>query len=202
MEIEIDKLGKRFQQGWVFQNLSYRFKSDNVYGISGRNGSGKSTFLKIISGLLSPSTGSLTYLNHSTRIKREAIYAHVSVAAPYTDLIEEYNLPEMIAFHSGLKPSDRLLSVKDWLEMMDFSGMLTRPIYQFSSGMKQRVKLGLALHSRAEIIILDEPTSNLDENSKAWFFDQLNKCKENKIILIASNEASDFRYCEEILPMN
>ncbi len=190
MEIEIEQLGKRYQHGWVFQNISHHFESGKVYGIAGRNGSGKSTFLKIISGLLSPSKGNVSYKSSGMSIKREEIYAHISIAAPYTDLIEEYNLKEMITFHSGMKPSDCFTSVQQWIEILDFPHSVVRPLYQFSSGMKQRVKLGLALYSNSDIIILDEPTSNLDEQAKEWFFDQLIKRKEERIILIASNEAN------------
>jgi ABC-type multidrug transport system ATPase subunit len=201
MEIEIDQLGKRFQHGWVFKNLSFHFNSNKIYGIAGRNGSGKSTFLKIISGLLSPSKGTVTYTNDGLHIKREAIYSKVSIAAPYTDLIEEYNLLEMIDFHARLKPSDQFIQVNEWIDMLEFPHSISRPLFQFSSGMKQRVKLGLALYSKADIILLDEPTSNLDEQTKTWFFNHLNKRKENKIILIASNEMEDFKYCAEMLSL-
>jgi ABC-type multidrug transport system ATPase subunit len=202
MEIEIDQLGKRYQHGWVFQNISYHFESGKVYGIAGRNGSGKSTFLKIISGLLSPTKGIVSYRSAGVSIKREDIYAHVSIAAPYTDLIEEYNLSEMISFHSGMKPSDVLTDAQQWITMLDFSHSVVRPLYQFSSGMKQRVKLGLALYSNTDIIILDEPTSNLDEHAKEWFFGHLNSRKDDRIILIASNEMADFKYCSEILSLH
>ena len=202
MEIEIDQLGKRFQHGWVFKNLHHLFQSNQIYGVSGRNGSGKSTFLKIVSGLLSPSIGKVNYSHLNQPIKREDIYTHVSIAAPYTDLIEEYNLHEMIAFHISLKPSDVFTSIDQWMDMLEFPTSLTRPLYQFSSGMKQRVKLGLALYSQSDIILLDEPTSNLDESAKAWFFDQLNKRRANKLIFIASNEDLDFKYCSEIISLN
>jgi methyl-galactoside transport system ATP-binding protein len=184
MEIEIDQLGKRYQHGWVFQNISYHFESGKVYGIAGRNGSGKSTFLKIISGLLSPTKGIVSYRSAGVSIKREDIYAHVSIAAPYTDLIEEYNLSEMISFHSGMKPSDVLTDAQQWITMLDFSHSVVRPLYQFSSGMKQRVKLGLALYSNTDIIILDEPTSSLTANEVESLFRIMRELKEQGVALV------------------
>ena len=195
MEITVDRLGKRYQHGWVFRNLSFLFQSNNIYGISGRNGSGKSTFLKIISGLLSATEGKIQYVSGQGSVKREDIYHYLSVAAPYTELLEEFTLAEMIDFHTGFKPSDRFSDTAQWIEMMQLGSAAHRPMVQFSSGMKQRVKLGLALYSKAEIIFLDEPTSNLDENAKDWFFQHLDLQRQNKLIFIASNEEQDFKFC-------
>ncbi len=201
MEIKIDRLGKRYQHGWVFKDLSYTFKEGTVYGVAGRNGSGKSTFLKIISGLLSSTQGLIHYEHLHHLIHRASIYTQVSVAAPYTELIEECNLAEMIDFHIQFKPSKTLHSVSDWLDIMELQHARQRPLYQFSSGMKQRVKLALAMYSASKILILDEPTSNLDDAAKLWFFSHLEKNVEEKIVLIASNEIMDFKLCSEILQM-
>ena len=195
MEITVDRLGKRYQHGWVFRNLSFLFQSNNIYGISGRNGSGKSTFLKIISGLLSATEGKIQYASGQGSVKREDIYHYLSVAAPYTELLEEFTLAEMIDFHTGFKPSDRFSDTAQWIEMMQLGSAAHRPMVQFSSGMKQRVKLVLALYSKDEIIFLDEPTSNLDENAKDWFFQHLDLQRQNKLIFIASNEEQDFKFC-------
>lgn len=197
MEIIVDRLGKRYQHGWVFRNLSFHFQSNSIYGVSGRNGSGKSTFLKIISGLLSPTEGKINYVSNDTSIKREDIYRYINAAAPYTELLEEYTLTEMIDFHTRFKQSDRFSGTKKWIEMMQLESSGNRPMSQYSSGMKQRVKLGLALYSNAKIIFLDEPTSNLDENAKAWFFQHLELQRQNKLIFIASNEEHDFQLCAE-----
>ena len=202
MEVRIDQLGKRYQHGWVFKDLSYIFKSDNIYGVAGRNGSGKSTFLKIISGLLSPSKGRIEYLIDGRLELRENIYSKVNIAAPYTDLIEELDLREMIRFHTKFKRAPVLTTAGQWLEMLELSNASSRPLLQFSSGMKQRVKLGLALYSSGDILLLDEPTSNLDDAAKAWFFTHLAKLRKDKLILIASNEAEDFKYCAEILRLD
>lgn len=201
MEIKIEGLGKRFQHGWVIKDWSKHFVSNKTYGISGRNGSGKSTLLKMISGLLSPSKGTIHYFHNSSEIKREDIYRSVNIAAPYGELIEEYTLEEMVRFHTQFKQSGLLKDLADWILMMGLDQAAKRPIMQYSSGMKQRVKLGLAMYTKGHILILDEPTSNLDEPAKAWFFDHLTKQREDKIVFIASNEKEDFVLCDEVLQL-
>jgi ABC-type multidrug transport system ATPase subunit len=142
-------------------------------------------------------------ISHRRRLElRENIYSKVNIAAPYTDLIEELDLREMIRFHTKFKHSPVLTTAGQWLEMLELSNVSSRPLLQFSSGMKQRVKLGLALYSSGDILLLDEPTSNLDDAAKAWFFTHLAKLRKDKLILIASNEAEDFKYCAEILRLD
>lgn len=201
MEIKIEDLGKRFQQGWIFRHYNHSFQSDAIYGISGRNGSGKSTFLKIVSGLLSPTEGKVLYTQNTVSIDRGDIYQHLNIAAPYTDLIEEYTLSEMIDFHSRFKPSTGLKSISEWVEVLELPQAKNRALIQFSSGMKQRVKLGLALYSDCKMLFLDEPTSNLDENAKDWFFYHLDKMRKDKLIFIASNEVDDFKFAKEVISL-
>lgn len=201
MEIEIEQVSKRFQHGWVFKNLNHLFSGDQVYGIAGRNGSGKSTFLKIISGLLSPTSGQIRYSHQDHLISRENIYQHVNIAAPYIDLIEEFTLEEMVQFHMKFRKTS-LQNPGDWIALMELGPASKRLLNHFSSGMKQRVRLALALYSRGEILILDEPTSNLDEDAKAWFFHHLELQKTDKTVVVASNEKEDFKFCSEILRLD
>lgn len=201
MEVEIDQISKRFQHGWVFKNLSHQFKSDQAYGIAGRNGSGKSTFLKIISGLLTPSAGKILYHHPGQKVNRENVYSFLNIAAPYIDLIEEFTLEEMVRFHMRFK-STSLSTVSDWIQVMELGAVSGRLLGHFSSGMKQRVRLALALYSKGDLLILDEPTSNLDEDAKDWFFKHLEQQKKNKVVLVASNEKEDFKFCSEILRLD
>lgn len=201
MEVRIDHLSKRYQHGWVLRDLTHEFRNNRIYGIAGRNGSGKSTFLKIISGLLSPTRGTVSYYREGQSVSRELIYQEVNVAAPYTDLIEEFTLREMIRFHCRFKPLNGT-GPDAWIEMTGLSKAADRTLAFYSSGMKQKVKLALALYSRGSILILDEPTSNLDENARSWFFDQMERQKGNKTVFIASNEADDFRLCEEVIRLD
>ena len=201
MEVRIDRLSKRYQHGWVLRDLTHDFGNNRFYGIAGRNGSGKSTFLKIISGLLSPTRGKVSYHLGDQTVSRELIYQEVNVAAPYTDLIEEFTLREMVRFHRRFKPLSGT-GAEDWIEMTGLSKAADRPLAYYSSGMKQRVKLALAMHSRGSLLLLDEPTSNLDDQARSWFFDQLEKQKGNKTVFIASNEAEDFRMCEEVIRLD
>jgi ABC-type multidrug transport system ATPase subunit len=202
MELRIEQLGKRFQQGWIFRDLSYHFHQNGCYGIAGRNGSGKSTLLKILSGLLSPSAGEVIYQRAGCEILREHIYTEVNVAAPYVELIEEYSLEEMVRFHIQFKGGQDPIIPDHWIDKMQLNPVRKRTLSQFSSGMKQRVKLGLALYSPGTLLFLDEPTSNLDENAKEWFYGELQNELSKKLIFIASNEAQDFQYTQQVVDLN
>src|SRR5688572_3710780 len=99
MKISLQNLGKRFNREWIFRHLNYQFISGRSYAITGPNGSGKSTLLQLISGASLVSEGSVSY----EEIKPEDIYRHVSISAPYLQLVEEMTLYELLNFHSGLK---------------------------------------------------------------------------------------------------
>lgn len=111
MNITLHNLGRRFNQEWIFRGLDYTFSSNQKYAILGPNGSGKSTLIKVLTGQLSPSDGSIRFSISSKAIENEDVYQYVSIAAPYIELIEEYTLTELLDFHfkfkSYLKAYDR-----------------------------------------------------------------------------------------------
>src|SRR6187402_602921 len=90
--ISLEDIGRRFNRDWIFKNISYTFSSGNSYAILGSNGSGKSTLLQILNGSLGPSKGKITYMFKGSVIPTEAIYEHLSLAAPYLELIEDFSL--------------------------------------------------------------------------------------------------------------
>jgi ABC-type multidrug transport system ATPase subunit len=193
--LAITDLGKRFNREWLFDGLTVKINAHDVVAITGHNGSGKSTFLKIIAGLQLPSTGSLTLsIDHKT-IPTEAHYLHLSFASPYIELIEEYTLQEMLDFYFSLKPIDTSIKPSELPELLLLNHTRHKLIGSFSSGMKQRLKLGLALFSHTPVLILDEPTSHLDEQGKVWFYQHLKGAIGKKMILIASNQEEEIQHC-------
>src|SRR5690606_35336190 len=99
MKIELENIGRRFNREWIFKKVNYTFEQGNSYAVLGANGSGKSTLLQVISGSLSPSEGKISFLNEGKSIDAELIFKHISLAAPYLELIEEFTLTELIRFH-------------------------------------------------------------------------------------------------------
>ena len=191
IEIKLDNLSKRFNQEIIFKNLNYHFSAGNCYAITGANGSGKSTLLKTIAGFSLPSKGSLKYLLNGELIALDEIYKYISIASPYMELIEDFTLQELLKYHSRFKAFKEELSVGEVIDEMGLTNARKKTVKNFSSGMKQRVKLGLAFFSRAHVTFLDEPTTNLDVQGAEWYQKQLKKIAD-RLIIIASNQKEEY----------
>lgn len=191
-KISIDSLGKRFNREWIFRNLSVTFEPGKTYAITGPNGSGKSTLLQILWGQVPQTSGTISYSKDGKPIEQENVYRHIAIATPYMDLIDEFTLEEQIRFHFNLKAADRNLSVNEILGAISLQHARDKFIGNFSSGMKQRVKLGLAFFTQADVLFLDEPGTNLDGNAFTWYTEILAKLPPQRLIIIASNQPSEY----------
>ena len=192
MTIEVQKLAKKFNREWIFRNLSYTFESGNTYAITGPNGSGKSTLLQILWGQMPPSGGSIAYKGPKGEIPLEEVYRHIAIATPYLDLIDEFTLAEQLRFHFRLRNCRSGISEAEMLEKMNLRHAQDKYIGNFSSGMKQRVKLALAFYSQSDALFLDEPGTNLDSQSFEWYTEQLRNLPPGMLIFIASNQVQEY----------
>lgn len=199
MVIQLYNVAKRYRFEWIFRNINYEFNSVGSYAISGPNGAGKSTFLKILSGHLSPSKGSVIFSKNGSPVAQDQVYRHISYAAPYIDLIEELTLTEAIEFHKKFKPFLNNFQSNDLEDLLQFSKASHKEVKYFSSGMKQRLKLVLAICSDTDILLLDEPTSNLDKQGIDWYLDLVKQFSKDRLMIIASNVETDFSFCEKQL---
>lgn len=194
MNITLNNIGRRFNKEWIFREINYQFNGGEKYAVLGPNGSGKSTLLSILLGSLMPSEGELKYLNPK-EINVEGIYQHISFAAPYLDLIEEFTLQETIAFHFKFKAYAKGLNELDVLNLLGLERSQDKPLKHFSSGMKQRTKLALACCSDAPLLLLDEPTSNLDAQGVDWYLALIEKFGDNRTVIIGSNQEHEYSFC-------
>ena len=192
MKIELDKVSKKFGSQWIFRNISANFDSNKPYAIIGANGSGKSTLLKIISGIVTPNEGSISY-NDSQTIPVEEIYTQLSYSAPYLDLPEELTIAEIINFHQGMK-SFKGITASELLKVLDIPA--DKQIRDLSSGMKQRVKFALAYYTDSKILLLDEPTANMDHHWRDWTLELIKSDKQERITIICSNEPVEYEFAE------
>lgn len=188
MKIKLNNIGKRFNREWIFRKVDFQFESNKVYGVIGPNGSGKSSLLKLISQAEIPSEGKVEFSINEKEISSENAYKYLSIAAPYTDVAEQLTLGEFLNFHLNFSPLKNGLSKSEFLQMIYLEDSINKQISFFSSGMKQRLKLGLALLSQKPLVILDEPSSNLDEKGIALYKQMLKENTKERIILIGSNE--------------
>ena len=195
-ELVLSNLSKTFNRELLFKQLNAALAPNSATAITGRNGSGKSTLLKIIAGLQLPSEGSAVLRINNKAVATEQHYQYLSFAAPYIELIEEYTLQEMLAFYFKLKPLSPVLSLDQLPELLLLPKAKHKEIRSFSSGMKQRLKVGLAFFTEVPLLLLDEPTSHLDEEGKKWFLKNLQRVQDRTII-IASNEEEEIESCTQ-----
>ena len=195
MTINLQNAGKRFRLDWIFRGLDYSFHSGQRYAVLGPNGSGKSTLLKVLSGHLTPSKGRVIFQNAGTAVEPDAVYRYISYAAPYIELIEEFTLEEALKFHAGLKPLLPGFNPAKLYELLALPRARTKEIRFFSSGMKQRVKLALAVCTDTPALLLDEPATNLDTQGVAWYKNLIAEYAAGRLVVIASNDPHDADFC-------
>ncbi len=202
MKIELVNLGKKYRNEWIFKNVNLIFETTKNYTFVGPNGSGKSTLLQVISGVLPQSEGKVIYSVDNQEVSIDLIYKKIVMAAPYLELIEELSLLEAVKFHQKFKPFKNNLTPHQFLDAIQLAPHQHKPIKNFSSGMKQRLKLGFAFHSDSTILLLDEPTSNLDKTGIDWYLENIEKHSEDRLLLICSNQAHEYSFCKNIININ
>ena len=202
MNIHVENLGKKYGPNWVFRKLNTEIESGDAVAITGSNGSGKSTLLQLLSGFLLPSKGEVKYATkESGFLSAEDALFRMSVAAPYIEVIEDFTLAELLDFHFKFRRLT-LDHHEDFIQKLYLQGNEEKLIKNFSSGMKQRLKLGLAFYSKADVVFLDEPTTNLDERGYNWYLEQVEKQLNQKTFIISSNEKKEYGFCNKIIDMN
>ena len=199
MQITLNNVGKRFNREWIFRHCSYQFKPGKRYAITGSNGSGKSTLLQVISGSLTHNEGTIVIQNDQQPITGEQLYSNISIAAPYLELIEEMTAKEMLDFHAQFKPLINSLSKDDMLETVGLKTAVNKQIRYYSSGMKQRLKLAQAFFSNTPVLLLDEPTTNLDADGTALYHHLIENYTTNKLVIVSSNDKQEYDFCEEVI---
>ncbi|MFZ1686176.1 MAG: ABC transporter ATP-binding protein [Flavobacteriales bacterium] len=187
MKITLSSATKSFGREIVFRDLSHVFERGSRTAVLGPNGSGKSTLLQCVAGALTLTKGTITHEFDGTKLEQEQVYRHVSIAAPYLNLYEDLSLQETIGFHARFKPLRAGIDVQAVARTAMLEANMDKPVRNFSSGMKQRLKLSLAILSDTPLLLLDEPTSNLDAAGTDWFQQLLAAHLDARTLIVASN---------------
>ncbi len=196
MKIVTEKLEKKFRKERIFTDFSFQFNLGNAYAITGPNGSGKSTLLKILSFYSLPTKGTITLFDQDNQaLSSDLAYKNVSFASPYIQLIEEFTLSELVNFSIQANFLSAGITIEQFENYINLNPTKEKTIANYSSGMRQKIKLGLSLLSKRSILLLDEPCTNLDRNAKNWFFEKLEE-ERNRLIIIASNEKEEIDFCK------
>lgn len=198
--LEVNQLTKYFGRRLIFSNLNFRFENKGIYGISGPNGSGKSTLVKILAGIIGANKGEVKHFHDGKEIIPEKIHNHIGFVSPYLVLYEEFSAEENLLMFSKIRGVEYDKQRVDYL--FEKFLLLKRKddlVKTYSSGMKQRLKFIFALMHSPQLIILDEPTSNLDDEGKNSVYEIIREEGKEKIVLVASNEKNDLELCTETI---
>lgn len=197
MKIKFSNAGKRFNREWIFRNADLQFSSSTSCAITGPNGSGKSTMLQCIGGMLQLSEGKIEYATDSKQLTNEEVYKQVSFCAPYLDVIEEMTLTEFLQFHNQFKSFINNFSIQNIIEEIGLQDAVNKQIRNYSSGMKQRVKLAQAIFSETSIVLLDEPCSNLDVKGIDLYRSLIDKYCKGRLVIVCSNDEVEYSFTKE-----
>ncbi|NVO85866.1 ABC transporter ATP-binding protein [Hymenobacter terrestris] len=199
MQITATGLSKRFAREWIFRELTHTFAAGSATAILGPNGAGKSTLLNTLSGQILPTHGTVEYQEKGQAVAVEDVPQRLAYAAPYLELIEELSLTELIRFHTRFKPLRPGMTSDELVRLMYLEKSRHKLIRDFSSGMKQRLKLALALYADAPLLLLDEPTTNLDRTGVAWYREHIAATLPGRTVLVSSNVPEEYDFCEQQL---
>jgi ABC-type multidrug transport system ATPase subunit len=203
MKITLNGLGKKFDRDWIFRNVNHVFAPGSATVIIGANGSGKSTLLQVISGYVIPSDGALTLQQNSNEIAAENVHTCFAFASPYIELMEEFTFRECVQFQENFRSWKSGLSEKQVIELSGLAHASDKQIRHYSSGMKQRAKLALAILSDAPALLLDEPCSNLDFQAQQWYATLIGDFRDGRTTIVCSNQVKEeYFFCDQRLEMS
>jgi len=198
--IQTLSLTKSFGRRLIFKEINFIWERNGIFGISGPNGSGKSTLVKIIAGLISPTKGKIIHKNSDKEIIPEKLHDHIGFVSPYLVLYEEFSAWENLQIFIHIRGIELDKErVSKLLEEFLIYNRRNDLVKTYSSGMKQRLKFVFSLMHLPEVLIFDEPTSNLDEEGKKVVYDIIRTEGRERIVIVASNEKNDLEFCDDIL---
>jgi ABC-type multidrug transport system ATPase subunit len=201
INFKLTSLGKHYNHRWVFKDLNFESNAP-IIGISGTNGTGKSTLLKILSGLIQSDTGTVEWLNYPDPgpINMRLISGY---AAPYIQLYGDLTCRENLDFLRSASTKENNSDEIDVLaKEFGIPEKLDRPYKSLSSGQQQRIKILSAIQSSPAILFLDEPGTNLDENGIGFIQKIIEKRRYNEeICIIASNLSHELALCDQIISL-
>lgn len=199
MKISLEHISKRFQRHWIFKDINYSFTGPGAYALLGPNGSGKSTLLRVIAGMQATSVGKVIYNDGEKAISNTSIFPYISFCAPGQEIVEELTFREFLKFHFSFKKPLPGFTIDRILDLSGIKDAADKPISDYSSGMKQRVKLLQAICADTPILLLDEPCTNLDQKGVEQYREWMEDYSKNRLVIVASNDVREYFFCRETL---
>ena len=201
-EIKCENLSKSYSGRTIFKNLSFNISTSQSLTVTGSNGSGKSTLIKVIANLIHSSKGNISVKSDNMDVPRDKWFEKTGLLSPYLNLYDELTGFENLDFFYRLKAKDRSNShdrIDHVLHKVNLYEKRNELLKNYSSGMKQKLKLAFAVLHEPEILLLDEPRSNLDKAGIDMIYEVSAEQKKKGILIIATNDEDDKELCDSIL---
>lgn len=198
VHIKLEDLGKKYYNRWLFKGLDLKLLPGDRLALTGPNGSGKSTLLRILAGQLSPSQGKLFFYRGKAKLNPEIMYRYISWAGPFTALYPDLSLREHLQLHFDFKQC-LLPDCEAVIKTLRLEEDANKKLQYYSSGMLQRAKVGMALFAKSEILLLDEPTSNMDSQNAALMLGLIEEYVGERTYILASNLQREFAGFYQVL---
>lgn len=202
IHLQVHSLTKRYGNNLVLNGLSFE-ASAAVIGIAGENGSGKSTLLKCLAGLLKPDSGTILWKLNDQKPDRDVLKKSIGFLAPYVQLYEELTVYENLEFIVNLRNQPNTEDIHDLLNSLDASSFAHSQFGSLSTGQQQRAKLAAALVHKPQILMMDEPGSNLDHKGKKTIHEIVDRYRlHGSMTFIASNLKQELDLCDQVIELN
>ena len=203
IQLKAENISKNFSEFKIFKNINFEVCSGQCLAITGRNGSGKTTLIRVLSHLIQPSAGVLSLTENSTIVQKENFYKYIGLIGPYLELYQDLTAEENIIFFARMKELQKYEDrIEQLMEMIGLKGRENDLVKTYSSGMKQRLKYVAALLAEPEILFVDEPRSNLDEQGIQTVYNIFEEQKKDKILIVATNDSDDLQFADIRVDLN
>lgn len=191
--LQTDNLTKKYGNFTVLDHVNITLKKKHIYGFIGENGAGKSTFMKIVTGLTYPTEGTFSILGKETETEKEKMRRYVGSMIEAPALYPQYSINQNLELQRILVGNPDKSALDKVLDMVELSEMRHKKVYTLSMGMKQRLSIALALIGNPQLLILDEPINGLDPKNIVSLRNLLKKLNEerNVTIFISSHILSE-----------
>ncbi|GAB4328060.1 MAG: heme ABC exporter ATP-binding protein CcmA [Calditrichia bacterium] len=193
--LKAENVSQYFNHRKIFENVSFSVQSGKSVVLTGHNGSGKTTMMRILAGLLRPSAGKVELSHNGEKLDGEARYQAIGLVGPYLQLYNQLTAWENYEFFSkvrGLKADKQ--QFRQLMARVGLKGRELDELQTYSSGMLQRAKYVMALIHQPPVLLLDEPTSNLDEEGAQVVYEIMREQKERGILILATNEPGEIKF--------
>lgn len=195
--LTVSGLSKEFNRRMIFRNVSFTISTGEALALTGKNGSGKSTLIKILSGVLTPFKGNVVFTVNGARIGPDDIKSAIGLVSPYLQLYDEFTGLENLLVLSSIRSNGSIRAGRAEA-LLDRFGLAARQhdlVRGYSSGMKQRLKYAFALLHAPGVLLLDEPTSNLDAEGIDVVRQVVREQQKTGVLILATNDEDEAAWC-------